>query len=168
MHDLENSRQQSRRLKRAHALSLQQVGERIDLSCQLGKCILCSCSTRAERVVSLAQRRNHIGECLQGTDEALNQRRRDQQNVEEQASEEQSSARGAELLLYQKKHCRGQRRQREQETKQPRAANSRPTAAWMSFRCHTFQFDDRGQPGSVPAIPRPARCFHRIDAAPYE
>ena len=85
MHDLENARQQSRGLKRAHALLLQQVRQRVNLGRKFSECVSGARpasaglrsrvrhSARSKRIIAFAQRRNHVGKCLQRTNQALNQ-----------------------------------------------------------------------------------------------
>ena len=71
MHHLKDARQQRRCLKRAHALLLQQIGERVDLRGQFAECIARAGAARAKGVVAFAQRRNHVGERLQRADKAV-------------------------------------------------------------------------------------------------
>jgi hypothetical protein len=60
MHHFKNARQQSGSFKRAHALLLQQVGKGIHLPGQFAQRRPRPSSPRAEGVVALAQRRDHV------------------------------------------------------------------------------------------------------------
>ena len=89
MHHLKDARQQRGGLKRAHALLLQQVGQRVDFGGQFAQRIRRAGSARAKGVVALAQRRDNVGQRLQRADQAVDQRGGDERKVNQQAGSEQ-------------------------------------------------------------------------------
>src|ERR1700735_2074246 len=73
--------------ERAHALALEQIGERIDFGRELSQRIVCARAARAKRIVAFAQRRDHVGKRLQGADQALDHGGCDKQQVDHQTHE---------------------------------------------------------------------------------
>jgi hypothetical protein len=103
VHHLKDARQQRGGLKRTHALLLQQIGERVHLGCQFAERVRGAGSAGAEGVVALAQRRDDIGERLQGADHGFNQRGGYQEQIKQQAAEEQDRGREGDSLLVDEK-----------------------------------------------------------------
>src|ERR1700744_2392377 len=55
MHDLENAGQKRGGFEGTHALTLKQVGERVDFVGQFSERVGCACAASTKRVVALAQ-----------------------------------------------------------------------------------------------------------------
>src|SRR6185437_11726718 len=91
MHHLKNARQQGGGLKRADALLLQKVGERIDLAGKLAQRVGRAGSPRAKRIVSFAKRRDDVGERLKRPHEAFHERGRNEQEIDQEAKQKQQS-----------------------------------------------------------------------------
>ena len=85
VHYLQDARQQRGSLKRAHALLLQEIGKRVDLAGKFAEGIAGGGAARAKGVVAFAQRRNHVGERLQGANEAVYKAGSDKGEVNEKA-----------------------------------------------------------------------------------
>jgi hypothetical protein len=127
---------------------LQEVGEGIDLGGQLAQRVLRAGSARAEGVVALAKRCNHIRESLQGADHTFNERGSHQQQVDEQAACEQKSGGETERIPIQKNCGEDQRGQRQQKAVAPSPADRRaPAPAYALFIGHIFQCGDREPSG---------------------
>ena len=91
VHDFENAREQRGGFKRAHALFLQKIGESVDLRCQFPERVRRVRAACAEGVVSFAQRRHDVGECLQRAHQAFDKRGSDEHEIDKEAKQQQKS-----------------------------------------------------------------------------
>jgi hypothetical protein len=161
VHHFKNARQQRRGLQRAHALLLQQVGQRVHLAGQLAQ--------RPARLAPRARKSNRPRAATKprwrasaAAGQASTSAAATSNQIKQQAAAEQQRRRQADPALVNKDGTPNERRQREQQAIEPRPANGRaPAPRALPFRGHIFQCADRARRGSVPAPRRPARCCRR-------
>src|SRR5579862_22039 len=174
MHHLEDASQQSRRLKRTHPLLLEQVRKGINLGGELTERIGGIGAASPKRVIAFSQRGNDVGKRLQGADQPLDQRTRDQGQINQQAAGKQNGWGSRDLVLVDQDRKKGECRQRQKQAVQPGSAYSgapaRAPAPIRSCRIigHTSRCGDIVPRGSSPKPPQPAKCSRRNGAEPCE